>query len=454
MTDVWVQFRTPYTAPDLTQVTDRYLVAKRYVLSGWLFIDIPSSLPWDNMLQNSNLTIIKVLRLVRISHTFYRFRTLKLRNMRGFQEQNVIFIVESVLGTTILSLLKLLSLAILILHWAACLFYYSSSWNNFSSITWVYRQGLVPGTWNGNTVNSTASLDVRYLYSLYFTTVTMATVGYGDVVPIASVEKVIDLFMIFIGITLFGLLMGLMAQAVNNSSVREARIAKRRQLVQEFIEERHLPKDIADQVVRFYLFRATKEIAIEEKEIISGLPKSLRDLVIEHLYIDLVVKFEFFEKTLAKHPAFLSSVIQHLKRELYIPGDDIVRQGEIGRSMYFISEGKCEIRVWTADHPADVPGPHMRVTHKESEAELEEKLARRWGPLIEEGCYLEEGSSFGCYSCLLEEPRAATVLATLYSEIFCLTRIDLEKIIEDWPGLADDFETFIEHAETRTEFDV
>jgi hypothetical protein len=278
-------------------------------------------------------------------------------------------------------------------------------------------------------------------------------VGYGDIVPIAVVEKVVDIFLVFIGVSLFGLLMGLMAQAVSNSSVREARISQRRSLVQDFITERHLPKDIADQVVRFYLFRATKEIAIEEREIISGLPKSLRDLVIENLYSDLVMKFEFFATTLAKHPSFLSSVIQNLKRELYIPCDDIVRQGEIGRSMYFISEGKCEIRVRRDAHPVSL-GSNLRITNKETEDELEEKLSSKWGTLIEQGCYLEEGSSFGCYSCLLEEPRAATVLATLYSEIFCLSRMDLEKIIEDWPGLAEDFDLFIEQAEMRADFDV
>ena len=285
----------------------------------------------------------------------------------------------------------------------------------------------------------------------------MATVGYGDITPIASVEKVIDIFLIFIGITLFGLLMGLMAQAVSNSSVREARISQRRQLVQDFIKSRHLPKEIADQVVRFYLFRATKEIAIEEKEIIGGLPKSLRDQVIEVLYIDLVMKFEFFANALAKHPSFLSSVIQNLKRELYIPGDDIVRQGEIGRAMYFISEGRCEIRVNHASQIdlSDRSSHNMRLTNKENEAEREDKLTSKWGPLIEgQGCYLEEGCSFGCYTCLLEEPRAATVLATLYSEVFCLSRSDLEKIIEEWPGLAEEFEAFIEQAEMRTEFDV
>ena len=51
MTDILIQFRTPYRDEDVNLVTDRYLIAKHYVLSGWLLVDVPSSLPWDNMFQ-------------------------------------------------------------------------------------------------------------------------------------------------------------------------------------------------------------------------------------------------------------------------------------------------------------------------------------------------------------------------------------------------------------------
>lgn len=97
------------------------------------------------LIRDPKFVLLKLLRLVRISHTFYCFRDLKLKNMRGFQEKNIIVILESVLGSILLSLLKLFFLSILVVHWAACLFFWSASWNSFTSNTWVYRAGLVPG---------------------------------------------------------------------------------------------------------------------------------------------------------------------------------------------------------------------------------------------------------------------------------------------------------------------
>lgn len=50
--------------------------------------------------------------------------------------------------------------------------------------------------------------EIRYLNSLYFSFVTMITIGYGDIHPWTSIEKV---FMMFMGLTSCGVF----AYAVN-----------------------------------------------------------------------------------------------------------------------------------------------------------------------------------------------------------------------------------------------
>lgn len=45
--------------------------------------------------------------------------------------------------------------------------------------------------------------NLRWLDSLYFTVVTLATVGYGDITPKTDVGKLFTIFYIIIGITIF-----------------------------------------------------------------------------------------------------------------------------------------------------------------------------------------------------------------------------------------------------------
>jgi hypothetical protein len=55
--------------------------------------------------------------------------------------------------------------------------------------------------------------------------------------------------------------------------------------------------------------------------------------------------------------------------------------------------------------------------------------------------YLHPGEYFGEYSCLLGQERSATVVASGYVELYSLSRSDLELVLQQWPELAEQFES-------------
>ena len=52
---------------------------------------------------------------------------------------------------------------------------------------------------------------------------------------------------------------------------------------------------------------------------------------------------------------------------------------------------------------------------------------------------LISGEYFGEMSCLLGTPRAATVVAAEYSEVYTLSKAHLIKVVQQWPSLAEEF---------------
>jgi voltage-gated potassium channel len=70
-------------------------------------------------------------------------------------------------------------------------------------------------------------LHLSWIDAFYFCTVTLATVGYGDITPTTDISKLFTIFYILIGIGVFAAFASLLVR--NATLRRELRRAKRRQ---------------------------------------------------------------------------------------------------------------------------------------------------------------------------------------------------------------------------------
>lgn len=80
---------------------------------------------------------------------------------------------------------------------SACLFFFIPSFNGFSGSSWVWENDLID-----------ASPSDQFLVSVYWSYVTLVSIGYGDITPVSIEERLYSIFWMIIGVGLYSYLIG------------------------------------------------------------------------------------------------------------------------------------------------------------------------------------------------------------------------------------------------------
>lgn len=111
----------------------------------------------------------------------------------------------------------------------------------------------------------------------------------------------------------------------------------------------------------------------------------------------------------------MAQLAGHMQRLTYAPGEYIIRQGEIGDSMFFITGGTCDIVL-------------------SSEGSGEQTVAT-----------LHPGDFFGEACLLTGEPRSANAMARTATQCYVLSKGGLQDLMEQHPEIAEDMSVVIAH---------
>jgi hypothetical protein len=69
-------------------------------------------------------------------------------------------------------------------------------------------------SWFDKLTNSNSDWEIRYLYSIYFSFITICTVGYGDISPVSPVEIIYVMVVVVVGCGTFGYAINTIGQII------------------------------------------------------------------------------------------------------------------------------------------------------------------------------------------------------------------------------------------------
>ncbi|WP_207767165.1 ion transporter [Leptospira adleri] len=241
----------------------------------------------------------------------------------------------------------------------------------------------------------------QYVQALYWTITTLTTVGYGDIVPTTTHQRIYTICVMLTGALVYATVIGNVASILANLDLVRATKLQRMAQVDSFLRARKLPFWLRRKIRDYYMYIIERGWGENEKELLSDLPVSLQRDVRIHLHREFLEKVPFLK---GADPSLVTSLIFSLKHHVFLPGDIIFHRGDIGHNLYVLSEGHVDVLA-----PDD---SKVIVT-------------------------LGDGQFFGELALVTAEPRSATIRCTSICEIYTLSKEDFLEALSLYPGFRD-----------------
>lgn len=250
-----------------------------------------------------------------------------------------------------------------------------------------------------------------YVYALYWCVTTLTTVGYGDVTPANNQQTLFAIVVMILGVGVYAYVIGNIATILTNIDPARARYLQHIERLGAFVRYRQIPPTLQRRIHGYYDFLWDKRLGYDESNILESLPVSLRTEVSLFLRRDVLERVPLF----ADAPeAFKRDIALQMTSEVFTPGDYVIRAGEQGRDMFFISRGSVEVVSPDSNEVFNV---------------------------------LSQGDFFGEIALLEDQPRTASIQAVDYCDLYRLTREVFLRVVSQHKDIAHKIE---EKARERT----
>jgi hypothetical protein len=237
----------------------------------------------------------------------------------------------------------------------------------------------------------------QYLRSVYWVTTTIATIGYGDYAPNhdSNLQIVYTIVVQLFGVGMYTFVIANVSSLVANIDVARTAYQRHMEEVNSYLKAQKVPAELQERVRDYYSYLWEQKKSVTSRTVVEDLPSSLSLEILLHQNRSLVEKVEVFD---GADEVFIREAVQRLRPRVFLPREYIVRQGEYGDSMYFLTLGELEVLV------------------------DEEPVAR-----------LGAGSVFGEAALVTEDRRNASVKALSYGTGYQLSKHDFNELRTQYP---------------------
>ncbi|CAL8359845.1 unnamed protein product [Arctogadus glacialis] len=401
LVDLVLNFRTGIVKEDSTEILlDPRAIRQRY-LKSWFLVDFVSSIPVDYIflmvdlearLDSEVYRTARALRIVRFTKILSLLRLLRLsRLIRYIHQWEEIFHMTYDLASAMVRIVNLIGMMLLLCHWDGCLQFLVPMLQDFPSDCWVSKNNMVNDTWG-----------VQYSYALFKAMSHMLCIGYGAQAPEGMTDVWLTMLSMIVGATCYAMFIGHATALIQSLDSSRRQYQEKYKQVEQYMSFHKLPADVRQKIHEYYEHRFQGKM-FDEENILGELSDPLKEEIVSFNCRSLVANMPLFANA---DPNFVTAVLIKLRFEVFQPADFIIREGTMGRKMYFIQHGRVGV---------------LARGNRETK--------------------LSDGSYFGEICLLTRGRRTASVRADTYCRLYSLSVDSFNEVLEEHPMMRRAFET-------------
>ncbi|KAG8598879.1 hypothetical protein GDO81_002779 [Engystomops pustulosus] len=397
--DLFMNFRTGIVIEDNSEIILDPKVIKMSYLKSWFVVDFISSIPVDYIflivekgMDSEVYKTARALRIVRFTKILSLLRLLRLsRLIRYIHQWEEIFHMTYDLASAVVRIFNLIGMMLLLCHWDGCLQFLVPLLQEFPSDCWVSLNNMVNDSWGK-----------QYSYALFKAMSHMLCIGYGARAPVSMSDLWITMLSMIVGATCYAMFVGHATALIQSLDSSRRQYQEKYKQVEQYMSFHKLPSDMRQKIHDYYEHRYQGKI-FDEDNILSELNDPLREEIVNFNCRKLVATMPLFANA---DPNFVTAMLSKLRFEVFQPGDYIIREGAVGKKMYFIQHGVAGV-----------------ITKSSREMKL------------------TDGSYFGEICLLTKGRRTASVRAETYCRLYSLSVENFNEVLEEYPMMRRAFET-------------
>eukprot|EP01029_Cantina_marsupialis_P032074 TRINITY_DN94_c0_g2_i2.p1 TRINITY_DN94_c0_g2~~TRINITY_DN94_c0_g2_i2.p1 ORF type:complete len:727 (-),score=210.67 TRINITY_DN94_c0_g2_i2:493-2673(-) len=321
--DLFVNFFLAYEENG-RKITSRKKIAKRY-LKFWFWVDFLSCIPFDLLARyNSQFKSMKSFRVIRLMRLL---RLAKIMGASKFVERwHIMWGVRHSTVKLVTSITAVVALG----HWLACLWYFAADSDYFGEETnWVTSGGY-----------DTESEWTCYLTSVYWSVMTLSTIGYGDISATNNVERVVAIIAMSIGGATYAYVVSSLCGLVANMDPASTAFDQDSDHLNQYVGKFDMPNEFKYNLRRY--FKQCRPLYFQRfyNDVITNMSPALRSQVASKSHGWWISKIWFLNAANSKErDEFIAQIAMRMKMVCFAQNEILIKFGETPNNMYVVESG-------------------------------------------------------------------------------------------------------------------